>query len=51
MLPRKGVLSNVIGLLVLILLINGLANGQTVKVTTTRNLSNQSTYSTRLQWY
>lgn len=33
MLPRKGVLSNVIGLLVLILLINGLANGQTVKVT------------------
>ena len=32
MLPRKGVLSNLIGLLVFIVLINGLAKGQTVKV-------------------
>src|SRR5689334_1481182 len=34
MLPRKGVLSNLIGLLLLIFLLNGLANAQTVKVTT-----------------
>jgi hypothetical protein len=34
MLPRKGVLSNLIGFLVLVLLISGLANGQTVKTTT-----------------
>src|SRR6185295_115787 len=33
MLPRKGVLSNLIGFLVLVLLISGLANGQTVKTT------------------
>lgn len=33
MLPRKGVLSNLIGFLVLVLLISGLANGQTVKPT------------------
>src|SRR6185295_15279979 len=33
MLPRKGVLSNLIGLLALIMLISGLAIGQTVKVT------------------
>ncbi|HEX7773318.1 MAG TPA: hypothetical protein VF435_12905, partial [Pyrinomonadaceae bacterium] len=34
MLPRKGVLSNLIGFLVLVLLISGLANGQTAKPTT-----------------
>src|SRR5215213_4475320 len=34
MLPRKGVLSNLIGFFVLVLLISGLANGQTVKPTT-----------------
>ena len=33
MLPRKGVLSNLIGLLALIMLLSGLAIGQTVKVT------------------
>jgi hypothetical protein len=33
MLPRKGVLSNLIGLLVMILLLSNLANGQTAKVT------------------
>src|SRR3569832_851604 len=33
MLPRKGVLSNVSGLLALIILLSGLAIGQTVKVT------------------
>ena len=32
MLPRKGVLSTLIGLLVLIMLLSGLANGQTAKV-------------------
>jgi len=34
MLPRKGVLSNLIGLLVIIILLNGLVNAQTAKVTT-----------------
>jgi manganese oxidase len=34
MLPRKGVLSNLIGFLVLVMLINGLANGQTVTTAT-----------------
>src|SRR3954452_3356653 len=33
MLPRKGCLLNLIGLLVLIMLLSNLANGQTVKVT------------------
>ena len=32
--PHKGVLSSLIGLFVLIVLVNGLANGQTVKATT-----------------
>ena len=49
MLPRKGVLSNLIGLLVFIVLINGLAKGQTVKVSDEK--PSQPVNATQLHWY